>query len=345
MNRKGFTLIELIAVIVILSLIALIVFPAINSVIKDSKEKAYEEQKQTILKAAKQLSYENSDILPAETDGSTETIELACLTIGCTINGKQINGGYLNEDELKDPRNTNKNLDGVVEITYHTNQYHYTYKDKTNITAKNATGNWLLKNASSKAVLKANDNTYKGTNARNYINFSGSTWRILKINDDKTITIIKNTPVTKLSYDNNGITDFEKSGINTYLNNTYYNSLSQKSYIKPVKQCVGNSDNPCSKTYTANVGLLTTEEYVEASNDTNCSMNTPNNCVNGNFLITNEPEYTMNFISNEIIAINNGTLTPVAPSTVLNIRPVVTLKDTTKITGGSGTSTDPYLIG
>ncbi len=345
MNRKGFTLIELIAVIVILSLIALIVFPAVNSVIKDSKEKAYEQQKQTILKAVKQLSYENSDILPDETDGSTETINLTCLTTGCTINGKQINGGYINEDELKDPRNTNENLEGVVEITYNNNQYHYTYKEKENITAKNATGKWLLKNASSKAVLKANDNTYKGTNAGNYINFSGSTWRILKINDDNTITIIKNTPIIKLAYDNNGITDFEKSSINTYLNNTYYNSLSQKGYIKPTKQCIGNSDNPCSKTYTANVGLLTTEEYVNASNDTTCSMNTPNNCVNGNFLITNESEYTMNYNASRVIAINNGLLTPVAPNTILNIRPVVTLKDTTKITGGSGTNTNPYIIG
>lgn len=346
MNKKGFTLIELIAVIVILSLIALIVFPAINSVIKDSKEKAYNEQIASIVKAAKQFSYEHSEVLPAEIEDATSTLQLTCLTSGCTLeNGKKVNGGYINEDELIDPRNTSKTLDGVVEIKYNSNRYDYNYKENNAVTAKNTTGNWLKKNASNKAVLKANNNTYKGTSAGNYINFSGSTWRILKINNDNTIKIIKNTPAIKLAYDNNGVVDFEKSSINTYLNNTYYNSLSQKDYIKPTTQCIGPGDNACKEKFTANIGLLTTEEYVNASSDTNCSITNPSACVNGNFLVTTEPEYTMNYNGNQVITINNGTLVSVNPNTILSIRPVVTLKEGTKITGGSGSDTNPYLIG
>jgi len=344
-NKKGFTLIELIAVIVILSLIALIVFPAVNSVIKDSKEKAYKEQISSIIKAAKQFSYENAEVLPAEVDGATYNLELTCLTVGCTINGKHINGGYINEDEIIDPRNTSQTLNGVIEIKYVSNRYDYTYKENKAVATKNSAGTWLLKNASNKAVLEANENTYKGKTVGNYINFSGSTCRILKINDDNTITIVKNTPATKLAFDSNSTMNFEKSLVNTYLNNTYYNSLSQKNYIKPTSLCIGASENVCGKTYTANIGLLTTEEYINASNDINCSITNTSACVNGNFLVTTEPEYTMNYNENGVLAINNGTLMPVNPNTVLSIRPVVTLKEDTKITGGDGSSSNPYLIG
>ena len=38
---KGFTLVELIAVVAILGLIALVVYPAIASVIRNSRESAY----------------------------------------------------------------------------------------------------------------------------------------------------------------------------------------------------------------------------------------------------------------------------------------------------------------
>ena len=345
MNKKGFTLIELIAVIVILALIALIVFPSINSVIKDSKEKAYNEQIATIIKATKQLSYEHSNILPAEIDNSEVSVKLDCLITGCEINGKQIKGGYINDDDIKDPRNTNKNLNGFVKITYNKNQYHYEYKENSAASTKNTVGQTLLKKVSNKAVLKANDNIYKGTSAGNYINFSGSTWRILKINGDNTITIVKNTPAIKLAYDNSGVVAFDKSSINTYLNNTYYNSLSQKNYIKPVIQCIGPWEKACSQTYTANVGLLSTEEYINASNDQNCSITNHSVCANGNFLAISETEYTMNHNGNGVVAINNGLLTTVNPNTVLSIRPVVTLKDSVKITGGEGSSTNPYLIG
>ena len=39
--KKGFTLVELITVLIILAVIGLIVFPTVNSTIKESKEKAY----------------------------------------------------------------------------------------------------------------------------------------------------------------------------------------------------------------------------------------------------------------------------------------------------------------
>lgn len=345
MDRKGFTLIELIAVIVILSLIAMVVFPAINSVIKNSKEKAFDQQKATIIKAAKQLSYEKSFVLPEDIDGASSEIDIICLTSGCTIDGKTIDGGYINEEDIKDPRKTTESLNGVIRITYGLNQYNYEFIESDSGVAKATTGNWLLKNASNRSILKAADNTYKGNSTNNYINFSGSTWRILNINSDRTITIVKNTPVVKLSFDNGGVNDFEKSSINNYLNNTYYNSLSQRDYIKPTSKCIGPGDNACDKKYTSNVGLLTTDEYVQASSDEGCSISNFASCSNGNFLSEFDSLFTMNYSGNGVVAIDNGTFVTVNPNMVLNVVPVVTLKDSVKITGGSGSNDNPYLIG
>lgn len=137
MKKNAFTLIELIAVIVILSLIALVVFPAVNSVIKNSKEKSFEQQKNAIIKAAKECSYENTIILPNTVDKEYNQIPLECLTKGCTYKDKIIEGGYLEYDEngdqntslVVDPRNTSKYLEGKIKITYEKskNQYIYEY--------------------------------------------------------------------------------------------------------------------------------------------------------------------------------------------------------------------------
>ena len=58
-RNKGFTLIELVAVITILILVALITIPAINKAITKFKDKSYETQKSAILAAAKEWNLEN----------------------------------------------------------------------------------------------------------------------------------------------------------------------------------------------------------------------------------------------------------------------------------------------
>ncbi len=55
MNRKGFTLVELVAVISILGLLMIIMTPAYNNINNNIKEKNYESKKATIKKAI--LSY------------------------------------------------------------------------------------------------------------------------------------------------------------------------------------------------------------------------------------------------------------------------------------------------
>ena len=73
-DKKGFTLVELLAVIVVLGLLAAIAIPNVLVPIKNHKQKIYEVQINNIKKAAKSWSAENVFSLP--TDGQEKTIYL-----------------------------------------------------------------------------------------------------------------------------------------------------------------------------------------------------------------------------------------------------------------------------
>lgn len=64
-NKKGFTLVEMLAVVALIALFALIIIPSINSVIKKNREKVYKIQLDNIIKAAKNWGSENYVNLPA----------------------------------------------------------------------------------------------------------------------------------------------------------------------------------------------------------------------------------------------------------------------------------------
>ena len=74
--KKGFTLIELIAVIVILSLIALIVIAGTTRIIKKSKSDIDATQKQLIIDAAGVWSADNLDKIPDNGCYNLEVSEL-----------------------------------------------------------------------------------------------------------------------------------------------------------------------------------------------------------------------------------------------------------------------------
>lgn len=68
MNKKGFTLVELIAVIALLGLLALIALPAVDSALKEGREKLSKTQKKQIVKGAKEFFADNIYCLPGDSD-------------------------------------------------------------------------------------------------------------------------------------------------------------------------------------------------------------------------------------------------------------------------------------
>ena len=101
MNRKGFTLVELIAVIILISLIATIAIIPISKIIKDSKDEAYRAQIEQVILAAQNWVVDHPMELPPYVDTIGNKIEL---TIDSLINQE-----YL-DDDVVNPTNGEKIL-------------------------------------------------------------------------------------------------------------------------------------------------------------------------------------------------------------------------------------------
>ena len=75
MNKKGFTLVELLGVLVVLSVILMIAFPLITTYINKSKQKAYDTQMEIIMTGLKNYANEHKEVLPVnDTDYVTFTL-------------------------------------------------------------------------------------------------------------------------------------------------------------------------------------------------------------------------------------------------------------------------------
>lgn len=72
--KRGFTLVELLATLIVLATIGLIIFPVVSNTIRNVKEKLYEAQLQEIEEATEKWAYLNIDLLPS--DGETTTITI-----------------------------------------------------------------------------------------------------------------------------------------------------------------------------------------------------------------------------------------------------------------------------
>lgn len=109
--NKGFTLVELLAVITILGVVLSITVLSVTSVINNSKNSLSKTQKYNVEEAAK-VYYLKEGI---ESDNT-------CVSISDLISK-----GYVEAKEVIDPK-TKQPLNGSVKITYEANQYSYKYQ-------------------------------------------------------------------------------------------------------------------------------------------------------------------------------------------------------------------------
>ena len=104
--KKGFTLIELIATLVILSIVAIIVVPNIDKNFKKMVKGVTDVQKEAIIEASKNWANDNINSMPSVNDGVVY------------VYLKELNdGGYLSENVYKNTDLTEYNDNIFIEIT------------------------------------------------------------------------------------------------------------------------------------------------------------------------------------------------------------------------------------
>ena len=97
MKKEGFTLVELLAVVVIIGITYLIIFPSVTSFIDKSKEKSYNIQVDLIEKASKKWGVDNTDELLKKDPYHLNNINLTLTTLK--------KEGYLQDMFIENPKN------------------------------------------------------------------------------------------------------------------------------------------------------------------------------------------------------------------------------------------------
>ena len=217
---------------------------------------------------------------------------------------------------------------------------------------------------------------YRGGTPNNYITFNGETWRIMSVEADGTIKIIRNESIVDKAWDTSNSNNWSRPAtLNTYLNNDYYNSLTEEARTQITSGTfkiglVAYNDTNLGNTVTkengtiwsGNIALATASEYVRTSNNSACTsidayFNNLSCYSNGNThnwltkimnSSTNKYSWLLSPLSGDSRNVfrvysdgylNNGLAGNAAPG----VAPVLYLKSDISLSG-EGTSSNPYTI-
>ena len=214
---------------------------------------------------------------------------------------------------------------------------------------------------------------YKGANPNNYVTFNDEKagWRIISINSDGTIKIMRNESIGDMARDDNTSGSDNNwnrpASLNTYLNGDYYNGLTATAQSQIVEGIyyVGavtwdNNDmqdqisDEKSVTSKVKVALPTFSEYIRAGSNTSCKtlsniIDNYSTCKNSDWMYINDYWWTLSPYSGifyYVFSVTNGGRVRynMANNSTYAVRPAITLSSEVQITGGTGTQNDPYTL-
>ncbi len=185
----------------------------------------------------------------------------------------------------------------VMAVGYAAFQTNLTLKAKGNIKEKKA-ADMLIELCTTESgdglyidIYEDGKCTYKGVNPNNYITFNNETWRIISVENDKTIKIIKNEDIGNMAWDEAGSSNWMRpSSLNVYLNEEYLNSIINDKVVDgsySIGTVEWNNDNLINEIldenevkWTGKVGIITLSEYLRANSNIeqcgNLSLNNTN---------------------------------------------------------------------
>ena len=215
---------------------------------------------------------------------------------------------------------------------------------------------------------------YKGKNVNNYITFNNEVWRIVSIEPDKTIKIMRDASIGDRVWDEGGgrygSNNWARpADLNTYLNGSYLTgtlNATAQSQIVPKDWSIGsvtydNNDladqinDEKTTTWNGKVALITMSEYLRSnSNQSSCGTYASNNdnsssCKNTTWMYINDDWWTLSPLAGNSYTVfsvySSGVVGLYNASTTFSaVRPAVYLSSSVQIIGGNGSSETPYQI-
>lgn len=309
---------EVLAVIVVLSILSIIVFPNVVDIINSSKENLYQSQLRELETVAKNFSLEHKELLD-KNHLNDSYISLENLK----------KSKYLEQTKISNPKN-GEEMNGCMKISYNNenNQYVYQYLDIDCENDSTISGYIIVYNNNtfsikqSNVVISAYDKiiedsnnisnfglydigdyyVFRGDEPHNYVRLGtgGDVYRIVSLNkENKTIKLIKITPESS-PYSANNSNIFITSSIAEYLLNFITNGTLSNYSSKVVdsgKWLNGTVDLSVKMTYEVlrsveatstvsnKLGLINVSDYVMASLNDTCSTDITNSgCKIDNYL-------------------------------------------------------------
>ncbi len=256
MKKNGFTLVELLSIVVILGIIVVVALPQISGSIGSKKEKQYNKIVKIVENAGKVYLTEN---------GTMDSVSI----------DKLIESDYLTSG-LKNPINNTPltgcvkkiTSDGVTKYKYEVDNcpnYLTTYIMDLYDNEETRTSNGLKKDNTPDQNIR-----YYGSNPNNYVLFNNELWRIIGVFGSN-VKLIRNEKLGNLSWDSSessinrgyGVNEWSQADLKNYLNTMYYEGTSVTCYNEKNNQtttCPANKLDETSKSlidnHTWNIGAI-----------------------------------------------------------------------------------------
>ena len=215
--------------------------------------------------------------------------------------------------------------------------------------------------------------TYKGANPNNYITFNNEMWRIISVDSNGLIKIMRNESIGNRAFDSGNNNDWETSDIKTYLNDTYLPTITvNQDKIVPHTWSIGGvtdsnsdlagqiADENGTQSQSVSIGMITASEYLRANtNIEQCetlSLNNTNRttCKTTNWMYSIVPSdshlWTISprasFFGANVFCVlgnNDGYMSNDFASNSHGVSPAVYLSSDIILTG-DGSQGNPYIL-
>ena len=326
MNKKGFTLVELLGVIIMIGALILVVATPIVSQINKQKVKLDDASLNLIYSTTETYIDKNKNSYPLKNNA------VYYITLKQLLDSK-----FIEEEFIKTYSTDVLSKKSIIKVTVNGDTYAYNLLPSNSY---NSIG--MIYDTISSGITKYTymDGEYFQSYVDKPIYYNGILWDIIGKNADGTIKLLSRDSITPI-YVNKGNEQYNDSYARKWLNTEFLGSLVDSSIISNQKWCVDTasdksvSSESCSNSINDKVGLLTLSEVNRLASDyvrnsTLYVLMTQTNDNTGSYFRVNN--------LGGIDLFGHGYELPI------HIRPSINIIAEAPIISGTGTSSDPYML-